>query len=77
MSMQRSPINAIEKRKQDVRVYSRNATISVIGGVVGGITLGLLASSWGLFILGLVIAVAGGLHYSNKVKKIINHRDQY
>ena len=58
MTMQRRPNNPIEQRKQAVRKYTRNAALSVGGGVVGGLALGLLFTSWTWLILGLVVAVA-------------------
>lgn len=60
MTMQRRPINSIEKRKLEVRKYSRNAVVSVAGGVVGGIALALIAESATWLLIGLVIAVVGG-----------------
>ena len=77
MTMQPRPHNPIEQRKAAVRKYSRNAAVWAGGGVAGGIALGLLMGSWSIFILGLVIAVAGGLVNWNKVQKIVNHRDNY
>ena len=77
MTMQRRPNNPIEQRKQAVRKYTRNAALSVGGGVVGGVALALLASSWTWLILGLVVAVVGGVWNWNKVQKIVNHRDNY
>lgn len=60
MTMQRRPINSIEQRKLEVRKYSRNAVVSVAGGVVGGIALALIAESATWLLIGLVIAVVGG-----------------
>ncbi|WP_293950697.1 hypothetical protein [uncultured Corynebacterium sp.] len=77
MSMQQYPRNPIEKRKQDVRKNSRNAAISVVGGVGGGALLWILTSSSFFMVLGLVLAVAGGLYYYSQVKKTINHKDNY
>lgn len=75
MTMQHRPNSPIEQRKQAVRRYSRNAVLSVGGGVVGGVALGLLFTSWTWLILGLVVAVAGGFYNWNKIQKIVNHRD--
>ncbi|WJY68373.1 hypothetical protein [Corynebacterium auris] len=77
MTMQPRPNNPIEKRKQDVRRYSRNAAIWVGAGLGGGIVLAILTSSWFILLLGLIAAVAGGWTNYNKVQKIVNHRDQY
>ena len=77
MTMQHRPNNPIERRKQAVRKYTRNAAVSVGGGVVGGIALALLFTSWTWLTLGLVIAVVGGFYNWNKVQKIVNHRDNY
>ncbi|WP_040420781.1 hypothetical protein [Corynebacterium timonense] len=77
MTMQPRPNNPIERRKQAVRRYSRNAAIWVGGGLAGGVLLGLLAGSWFLLFLGLVAAVAGGWTNYSKVQKVVNHRDQY
>jgi len=77
MTMQRRPNNPIEQRKQAVRKYTRNAAVSVGGGVVGGLALGLLFTSWTWVILGLVVAVVGGFYNWNQVQKIVNHRDNY
>lgn len=76
MSMQQYPRNPIEKRKQEVRKYTRNGVISVAGGVVGGALLALLFSSSFFLILGLVVAVVGGFSNYRKVQKVINHRDR-
>ena len=51
MSMQRYPRNPIEARKSAVRTYSRNAAVCVGGGVVGGVALGLLFTSWTLSLI--------------------------
>ena len=76
--MQPRPHNPIEARKQAVRKYSRNAVVSVAGGVIGGAALGLIFSSfWVWFSLGLVVAVVGGVYNYVKVQQIINHRDEY
>lgn len=77
MTMQRRPNNPIEQRKLAVRKYTRNAAVSVGVGVVGGVALGLLFTSWTLLILGLVVAVAGGYTNWSKVQKIVNHQDNY
>lgn len=77
MTMQRRPNNPIEQRKQAVRRYTRNAALSVGGGVVGGVALALLFTSWTWLVLGLVVAVVGGFYNWNKVQKIVNHRDNY
>lgn len=76
MSMQRRQPNPIQARKDAVRKYSRNAVLWAGGGVVGGIALGLLASSWSILVIGFVIAVVGGMVNYSKVKKIVNHSDQ-
>ncbi|GAB2504058.1 hypothetical protein CATRI_08560 [Corynebacterium atrinae] len=75
--MQRRPNNPIEQRKQAVRKYTRNAAVSVGVGVVGGVALGLLFTSWTFLILGMVVAVAGGYINWSKVQKIVNHQDNY
>lgn len=75
MTMQRRPINSIEQRKLEVRKYSRNAVVSVAGGVVGGIALALIAESATWLLIGLVIAVVGGWVNWSKVQKIFNHKD--
>ncbi|MCZ9293274.1 hypothetical protein [Corynebacterium meitnerae] len=78
MTLQPRPHNPIEARKQAVRKYSRNAVVSVAGGVIGGAALGLAFSSfWVWFSLGLVVAVVGGVYNYVKVQQIINHRDEY
>lgn len=69
MTMQRRPINSIEQRKLEVRKYSRNAVVSVAGGVVGGIALALIAESATWLLIGLVIAVVGGWVNWSKVQK--------
>lgn len=77
MTLQPRPNNPIEARKQAVRRYSRNAALWAGGGVVGGVVLALLAKSWFIFSLGLVLAVVGGVVNYQKVQRIINHQDQY
>lgn len=69
MTMQRRPINSIEQRKLEVRKYSRNAVVSVAGGVVGGIALALIAESATWLVIGLVIAVVGGWINWSKIQK--------
>lgn len=75
--MQPYPRNPIEKRKQEVRKNSRNAVVSVGGGIVGGAALWLLFGAPFFMGLGLIIAVVGGFYYYNKVQKIINEKDRY
>lgn len=78
MTLQPRPENPIEARKQAVRKYTRNGLLSVGGGVVGGVALGLAFSSfWVWFSLGLVLAVVGGVYNYVQVQKIINHQDPY
>ncbi|KAA8746738.1 hypothetical protein CJ203_05495 [Corynebacterium tuscaniense] len=78
MTLQPRPHNPIEARKQAVREHSRNAVISIGGGVVGGVVLGLIFPSfWLWFSLGLVVAVVGGVYNYVKVQQIINHQDEY
>lgn len=78
MTIQPRPNNPIEARKQAVRRYSRNGALWVGGGVAGGLALGILSSSFWFFLtLGLVVAVVGGVVNYSKVKKIVNHRDEY
>lgn len=76
MTMQPRPNNPIEKRKADVRKYSRNTALWVAGGVGGGALMFLISgfgSAW--LIIGFVLAVVGGLYNYNKVRKIVNHKD--
>ncbi|STC68282.1 putative secreted protein [Corynebacterium pilosum] len=75
--MQRRNPNPIQARKDAVRKYSRNAVVYAGGGIVGGVALGLIFSSWTLLVLGLVVAVVGGVVNYNKVQKIVNHKDNY
>lgn len=76
MTMQPRPNNPIEKRKADVRKYSRNAVLWVGGGVVGGFGLAfILANSWIGLILGLIIGVVGGVVNYRKVRQIVNYED--
>lgn len=76
--MQNRPRNPIEARKTAVRKYSRNAAISVVGGVGGGLVLAfLLANSTFWLILGLVVAVVGGVYNWRKIQQVVNHRDNH
>ncbi|WP_156231219.1 hypothetical protein [Corynebacterium occultum] len=75
MSMQQYPRNPIEQRKMAVRKYTRNGVIAVGGGLVGGTALAILAGSSFFLILGLIIAVVGGLMNYRKINRIINHKD--
>lgn len=76
MTMQPRPSNPIEKRKADVRKYTRNTALWVGGGVVGGLGMFLISgfgSTW--LVLGFIIAVVGGLVNANKVRKTLNGKD--
>ena len=75
MTMQPRPNNPIAQRKADVRRYSRNATVSVGVGVIGGVALWGLTGGIGYLIIGLIVAVVGGWTNWNKVQKIVNHKD--
>ena len=44
-SLQPYHSNPIQQRKDAVRLYSRNAVVWTVGGVVAGVAIGLLASS--------------------------------
>ena len=77
MSMQKYPRNPIEQRKQAVRTYSRNAVISVGAGLGGGVLLWAVTQSTFLLVLGLIVAVVGGLVNYRRVRRIIDHKDNY
>ena len=77
MTMQNRPHNPIEQRKTAVRQYTRNGVISVAAGVGGGVLMTLISGGLMWLILGLVVAVVGGVHYYRKVQNIINHKDNY
>ncbi|GAA1179033.1 hypothetical protein CGLAUT_08135 [Corynebacterium glaucum] len=77
MTMQPRPNNPIERRKQEMRKHMNAALAWGGGGVAGGVALGLIFSSWPLFILGFVVAVVGGFVNYNKAQKIVNHVDEY
>lgn len=80
MTMQPRPLNPIEKKKQDVRRYSRNGVISVAAGAGVGV-LSFLFLSTNVFVclaIALIIAVVGGGYNFLKVQKIINeNHNQY
>ena len=76
MTMQRRPNNPIELKKQQVRKYSRNAVVSVVGGVASGVLLGsALTGFWTWMTLGLIVAVVGGVYNWTKVQKIVNENN--
>lgn len=78
MTMQRRPNNPIELKKQQVRKYSRNGVLSVVGGVAGGVLLGwALSGFWVFMTLGLIVAVVGGAYNWRKVQKIVNENHNY
>ncbi len=78
MTMQPRPRNPIEARKQAVRKYARNGAVSVAGGVGGGLLLAfLLANSSFWLILGLVVAVVGGVYNWRQIQKTLSHKDNY
>ncbi|MBN9643631.1 hypothetical protein ACFSSC_11465 [Corynebacterium mendelii] len=77
MSLQRRPVNPVEKRKRDVRRYSQQAVVGVGSGIVGGVVLGLVAGSWGWFFFGLLCALAIGGVNAWRINKIIRHRDDW
>lgn len=73
MTMQQRPNNPIAQRKQQVRKHSRNAVISVAGGLGAGLVLGVLSANFDAWmILGLIIAVVGGGYNWLKIRKIVN-----
>lgn len=76
MTMQRRPNNPIEKKKQDVRRYTRNGVVTVGGGIAGGLLLAFVmtGSSWFWLSLGLVVAVVGGVYNWSKVNRIVNEK---
>ena len=76
MTMQRHPNNPIEKKKQDVRRYTRNGVVTVGGGIAGGLLLAFVmsGSSWFWLSLGLVVAVVGGVYNWSKVNRIVNEK---
>lgn len=75
-SLQPRPTNPIAQRKQAVRKHARAAVTWTGGGVASGVVLGLLAGSWTLLVLCVVVGVAmGGVNWA-KVRRIVNHRDQ-
>lgn len=77
MSIQPYPRNPIEKRKAEVRRYSRNAVASVGGGVVLALAGFVLFHSSFVIVLGFLLAVIGGGMNALKVKKIVDHKDNY
>ena len=73
MTMQQRPNNPIAQRKQQVRKHSRNAVISVAGGVGAGVVLGVLSANFAAWmVFGLIIAVVGGGYNWLKIRKIVN-----
>ncbi|MDO5031418.1 hypothetical protein [Corynebacterium sp.] len=75
MTMQRRPNNPIEQKKQAVRKHSRNAVVSVVGGVILGWAL---TGFWVWMSLGLIVAVVGGVYNWSRIQKIINeNNNQY
>ncbi|WP_165242538.1 hypothetical protein [Corynebacterium lizhenjunii] len=78
MTLQPRPNNPIEQRKQAVRKHSRNVVVSVAAGAgVGLVGAWMFANEAAWLILGLIIAVVGGVYNWAKINKIINHKDQY
>lgn len=73
MTMQQRPNNPIAQRKQQVRKHSRNAVISVAGGLGAGVVLGVLSANLAAWmVLGLIIAVVGDGYNWLKIRKIVN-----
>ncbi|MBK4147568.1 hypothetical protein [Corynebacterium macginleyi] len=73
MTMQQRPNNPIAQRKQQVRKHSRNAVISVAGGLGAGVVLGVLSANFDAWmIVGLIIAVVGAGYNWLKIRKIVN-----
>lgn len=73
--LQPRPQNPIQLRKDAVRRYTRNAVVWTGGGVITGAVLGLLASSWPLFVMIALVGVVGGFINWQKVQRIVNYRD--
>lgn len=73
--MQRYPQNPIELRKQAVRRHARNGVVAVAGGVIGGAAMSLLFQTGFFLIVGLIIAVAGGVTAYQRVQRIVNYKD--
>ena len=67
--------NPIEKRKQDVRKHMKAGAIGAGVAVVGGAALAVMAESFSLLILGLILAVVIGGYNWMKIQKIVNHKD--
>ncbi|WP_448855301.1 hypothetical protein [Corynebacterium camporealensis] len=79
MTMQPRPNNPVEVKKQAVRKHARNGVISVAGGLGGGALLWFVMSGgFPFMILGLIVAVVGGVYNWSKIQKIVNeNHNQY
>lgn len=76
MTMQPRPNNPIQKKKQEVRKYARNGVICVAVGLGGGFLLGLAATSFVTYMmLGIIVAVAGGVYNWSKIQKIVGENN--
>ncbi|HCG45538.1 hypothetical protein ACTXN7_11250 [Corynebacterium flavescens] len=76
MTMQPRPNNPIQKKKQEVRKHARNGVICVAVGLGGGFLLGLAATSFVTYMmLGIIVAVAGGVYNWSKIQKIVGENN--
>lgn len=72
MSMEPYSNDPIARQKTEVRSHARNGLILVGGGIGGGVALAILASSWSWLVLGLIVAVAGGVWSWTRIRKIVD-----
>ncbi|MCS4536226.1 hypothetical protein [Corynebacterium sp. HS2168-gen11] len=76
MTMQPRPTNPIELRKQQVREHVRAIAISTPIALVSLVILGFVSTSM-LFMITFLVATAVGAVNAVKLRRVINHKDQY
>ncbi len=78
MTMQPSPSNPIEARKQAVRAHLRSMILWSCGGGVAALGVILFAAEARWLVLPIVlVGLVAALYHQRQVKRILNHRDEY
>ncbi|MEJ4099429.1 hypothetical protein V5S96_03510 [Corynebacterium mastitidis] len=78
MTMQPSPSNPIEARKQAARAHLRSMILWSCGGGVAAMGVLFFAPEAQWLVLPLVlVGLVGAFYHQRQVKRILSHRDEY